>query len=50
LRSGQRVHPDEYLGGELAGVEMMTPMTPVRIQLDVRDPGPDAVNYVMVFR
>jgi hypothetical protein len=50
LISGQRIRPDEYLGGELAGARMMPPMTPVRIRLEVMDPGADAVNYVMVFR
>jgi hypothetical protein len=50
LISGQRIRPDEYLGGELAGERMMPPMTPVRIRVEVMDPGADAVNYVMVFR
>ncbi len=29
---------------------MIAPMTPVHIALDIEDPGPKAVNYVMAFR
>jgi predicted Zn finger-like uncharacterized protein len=43
-------HPTEYLAGELKGVKMIAPMTPVHIALDITDPGPTAVNYVMAFR
>jgi predicted Zn finger-like uncharacterized protein len=50
LISGQRIRPEDYLQGELLGVTTMAPNTPIRIQLEVKDPGTDAVNYVMVFR
>jgi predicted Zn finger-like uncharacterized protein len=37
--------PQEYLGGELAGINSMPSQTPVHISLEVIDPGPEAVNY-----
>lgn len=40
-------HPAEYLGGELTGRRTMPVGTPVRIALDLVDPGPDALNYEM---
>lgn len=40
-------HPAEYLGGELTGRRTMPTGTPVRIALDLADPGPDALNYEM---
>jgi predicted Zn finger-like uncharacterized protein len=40
-------HPAEYLGGELTGRRTMPTGTPVRISLDLVDPGPDALNYAM---
>jgi predicted Zn finger-like uncharacterized protein len=40
-------HPGEYLGGELTGRRTMPAGTPVRIALDLLDPGPDALNYEM---
>jgi predicted Zn finger-like uncharacterized protein len=43
-------HPADYLAGELKGIKMIAPMTPVHIALDIEDPGPKAVNYVMAFR
>lgn len=43
-------HSADYLAGELKGVRMIAPMTPVHIALDVEDPGPQAVNYEMAFR
>jgi hypothetical protein len=46
----QRYSPDKYLAGELKGIKMIAPMTPVHIALDIEDPGPKAVNYVMGFR
>jgi len=46
----QRYRQDQYLAGELKGIKMIAPMTPVHIALDIEDPGPKAVNYVMVFR
>ncbi len=42
--------PEEYLPGELRNVEMMPVMNPVQLDLEIIDPGPDAVNYTMAFR
>ena len=42
--------PEEYLAGELAGVTLMEPKTPVRLALEITDPGGDAVNYFLSFR
>ncbi|MDE1461251.1 DUF3426 domain-containing protein [Spartinivicinus poritis] len=41
--------PDEYLSGEAAGLTMMPSNVPVRLSLDVVDPGPTAVNYNISF-
>jgi hypothetical protein len=43
--ASRRFKPEEYLGGELAGREFMPKETPIRLTLDLVDPGPDAVNY-----
>lgn len=45
----KRFRPDEYLGGELAGVTLMPPQTPVHIGLDMLDPGPEAAGYELDF-
>jgi hypothetical protein len=42
--------PEEYLAGAGKGMEAMPPDTPVRILINIRDPGKDAVNYNIVFR
>jgi len=39
--------PREYLSGEAENMALMPALTPVQIQLDIADPGPDAVNYAM---
>lgn len=41
----RRFTPEQYLGGELAGVTQMPVGQPIHISLEVVDPGPDAVNY-----
>lgn len=41
----RRFTPQEYLGGEMAGVTQMPIGQPVHISLEIVDPGPDAVNY-----
>ncbi|ACE83922.1 DUF3426 domain-containing protein [Cellvibrio japonicus] len=43
--ASRRFTPSEYLGGELAGRDLMPPEQPVHLTLDLVDPGPDAVNY-----
>ena len=50
LAAARRFEPVEYLSGELRGATQMQVMTPVHIALEIEDPGPDAVNYVMLFR
>ncbi|MDL0431197.1 DUF3426 domain-containing protein [Marinobacter sp. TBZ242] len=42
--------PDEYLSGEGREMEAMPTDTPVRIAINIRDPGRDAVNYNIAFR
>lgn len=48
LASG-RFRPSQYLAGELAGQAEMPPQTPIRIALEILDPGPQAVNYSLNF-
>ncbi|KPQ02969.1 DUF3426 domain-containing protein [Marinobacter sp. HL-58] len=42
--------PGEYLAGEGKEMDAMPTDTPVRIVIDIRDPGRDAVNYNIAFR
>ncbi|MCL7943272.1 DUF3426 domain-containing protein [Marinobacter sp. ATCH36] len=42
--------PNEYLAGEGQEMEAMPTDTPVRIVINIRDPGRDAVNYNIAFR
>lgn len=42
--------PSEYLAGEAQQLDNMPVDTPVRIAIDIRDPGRDAVNYNLIFR
>lgn len=42
--------PDEYLAGDGREMEAMPSDTPVRIVINIRDPGRDAVNYNIAFR
>ena len=41
--------PQEYLAGDAETLDAMTPETPVRIAISIRDPGRDAVNYNLSF-
>ncbi len=41
----RRFKPEEYLGGELAGVKQMPIGQPVHLSLEIVDPGPNAVSY-----
>jgi predicted Zn finger-like uncharacterized protein len=45
--AGRRFKPAEYLGGELTGSRLMPVGQPVHVGLEVRDPGPRAVNYLL---
>lgn len=42
--------PEEYLAGDGQDLEAMPTDTPVRILINIRDPGKDAVNYNIAFR
>tara|TARA_R100000322_G_scaffold134938_1_gene90815 strand:+ start:384 stop:713 length:330 start_codon:yes stop_codon:yes gene_type:complete len=41
--------PKEYLAGDARELEQMPRGTPVRISLELRDPGQDAINYDLRF-
>ncbi|MEE8058592.1 MAG: DUF3426 domain-containing protein [Pseudomonadales bacterium] len=43
--AGRRFSPEEYLGGELAGIQMMPIAQPIHISLEIVDPGKQAVSY-----
>lgn len=45
-----RFPPGAYLDGELAGAELMPSRTPIHVDLEIEDPGSDAVNYFLYFR
>ena len=45
--AGRRFTPAEYLGGELTGSHLMPIGQPIHIGLEVKDPGPKAVNYLL---
>ncbi len=50
LLASRRFRPAQYLAGELAGQSQMPPHTPIRIALEILDPGPQAVNYSLNFQ
>jgi predicted Zn finger-like uncharacterized protein len=43
--AGRLFSAEEYLGGELTGTRLMPSQQPIHIGLEVKDPGPRAVNY-----
>jgi len=45
--AGRQFRPDEYLSGELRGSRLMPVQQPVHIALELLDPGPRAVNYLL---
>ncbi|SDS23892.1 MJ0042 family finger-like domain-containing protein [Halopseudomonas sabulinigri] len=47
--SEKRFRPEEYLGGELAGRNLMPPQTPIHIALSMVAPGPQASSYNLDF-
>lgn len=47
--ANRRFRPEEYLSGELAGVRLMPPQTPIHVALDMLDPGPQASGYSLEF-
>lgn len=48
--AGRRFSPDEYRQGELARMDQMPVGVPVHVSFEIMDPGPDAVNYTLMFR
>lgn len=42
--------PAEYLDAGLRELQLMPVMSPVQVEIDVMDPGADAVNYTVAFR
>lgn len=46
----RELSPEEYLDPSLRDFSMMPVMTPIQVNLDIIDPGPDAVNYTLAFR
>lgn len=42
--------PQEYLPPALRGRSLLPPQTPVQVNLELMDPGADAVNYTLAFR
>lgn len=42
--------PAEYLHPDLRALDLMPPNSPVQIELEVMNPGPEAVNYEVSFR
>lgn len=47
--ASRRFKPSEYLAGELAGKTEMPSQTPIRIALEILDPGRHAENYSLNF-
>ena len=47
--ANRRFRPEEYLSGELAGVRLMPPQTPIHVGLNMLDPGPQASGYRLEF-
>jgi predicted Zn finger-like uncharacterized protein len=43
--ASRRFTPDEYLAGEVAGINSIPARTPVHIALEILDPGQNAVSY-----
>ncbi len=47
--ASRRFRPEEYLSGELAGVQLMPPQTPIHVALKMLNPGPQASGYSLEF-
>ncbi|MDF1628957.1 MAG: DUF3426 domain-containing protein [Alcanivoracaceae bacterium] len=45
--ASRRFQPDEYLRGEISNMTEMPPGVPVRLSLEILDPGSDAQNYTL---
>jgi len=47
--ASERFDPEDYLAGAMKGVKMMPARTPVHIEVQALDPGPQAVSYTLDF-
>lgn len=47
--ASRRFRPEEYLSGELAGVQLMPTQTPIHVALSMLNPGPQASGYSLEF-
>ena len=47
--AARRFFRDEYLAGNMEGESEIPSKTPIRITLNLVDPGRDAVNYMVLF-
>jgi hypothetical protein len=47
--AARRFFRDEYLAGNMEGESEIPSKTPIRITLNLVDPGRDAVNYIVLF-
>lgn len=47
--ASRRFQPDEYLRGEISDMTEMPPGVPIRLSLEILDPGSDAQNYTLRF-
>lgn len=47
--ASRRFRPEEYLSGELAGIQLMPPQTPIHVALSMLNPGPQASGYSLEF-
>jgi len=50
LVAGRLFEPGEYLAKDSDAGGQMPSNTPIQVSLEIRDPGPDAVNYTLTFR
>lgn len=46
--AGRKFFPNEYVDGELRGLSAMPSGSPIRVSLEIMDPGPDAVNRQLI--
>ena len=45
--AARRLAPEDYLGGELAGAKEMPSRQPIRVGVEIMDPGAEAVSYTI---
>ncbi len=45
--AARQFKPDEYLGGELTGVDRMPVKQPIHVAIEIQDPGAKALSYSM---